>query len=353
MEMLKEITEVPGVSGFEGEVAKVIEKYGVEFGTIMRDNLGSIILRKEGDPNGPKVMLAGHMDEIGFIVTHITKEGYLKFLPLGGWWDQVMLAHRVNIITSNGMVPGVIGSKPPHILSPEDRKKMLEKKDMFIDIGAFSDSEAKEKYGIRLGDPIVPDSTFKEMANPDIMMAKAWDNRVGCAIFLDVIKLLSKDSHPNTVYGVGTVQEEVGLRGAKTSAELVNPDIAFALEVSIAGDIPGVKEEEAQDKLGKGPSIIFLDGSMIPNGKLRSFVEEIAKDKGIPLQFSSMPGGGTDAGRIHLHGIGVPSLVIGIPSRYIHSHTSLIHKQDYINGVKLLVEVIKRLDKDTVNSFTK
>lgn len=258
-----------------------------------------------------------------------------------------MLAQRVVIKTSSGDVPGIIGSKPPHILGDEERKKVVEKDEMFIDIGASSREDA-ENMGVLPGDPIIPVSPFQQMKNPKYLMAKAWDNRIGCAIFMEAIKQLAGVDHPNTVYGVGTVQEEVGLRGAMTSVSVVEPDIGLALEVDIAGDMPGVKEFEAIAKLGQGPSILLYDSSMIPHRKLRDFVVQTAKEANIPLQFASMPGGGTDAGRMHLYKSGVPSIVVGVPTRYIHSHAGIIHQDDFDNAVALMVELIKRLDADTV-----
>lgn len=345
--LLKELTELPGVPGYEDEVRAYIKKRMAGYAEITRDNIGSIICKKTGTSDTPKIMLAGHMDEIGMMVTHITKEGFVKFQTLGGWWEQVMLAQRVVIKTSSGDVPGVIGSKPPHILDDEERKKVVEKDDMFIDIGATSKEDA-EAMGVMPGDPVVPVSPFQQMKNPKYLMAKAWDDRIGCAIFMEVIRELAEIEHPNTVYGVGTVQEEVGLRGATTSVKAIDPDIGFALEVDVAGDMPGVKQCQAISKLGNGPSILIYDRSLIPNRKLRDFVVRTAKEVGIPLQFAYMPGGATDAGPIHMHKIGVPSLVIGVPTRYIHSHTGIIHRDDFDRAVTLMVEVIKRLDADTV-----
>jgi len=291
-------------------------------------------------------MIAGHMDEIGFMVSKVTKEGFVKFQTLGGWWSQVMLGQKVIIKTKKGDITGILGSKPPHILSLEERNKVVSLDDMFIDVCAADETEAKEVFGIRPGDPIVPDATFTVMKNEKFLMAKAWDDRLGCALFIEVIKALQGVEHANTVFGVGTVQEEVGLRGATTSAFVVNPDIGFALEVGIAGDTPGA--EKMTEKLGKGPALLMYDASMVPHVKLRDFVIGVAAEIGIPLQFDVMPGGGTDAGRIHVTGRGVPSLVIAVPTRYIHSHYGIIHRDDYDNAVKLVIELVKRLDSAQV-----
>jgi len=222
---------------------------------------------------------------------------------------------------------------------------------MFIDVGTKSKEET-EKLGIKPGDPVVPATDFVEMANGDSLMAKAWDDRVGCALFMQIIEELNRKKHPNTVFGVGSVQEEVGLRGAQTSSQIIKPDVGFALEVGIAGDMPGMTEQQAQEKLGEGPVILMLDRSMIPNTRLRDFVIDVATEKEIPYQVDFMEGGGTDAGKIHLVGSGVPSLVLAVPSRYIHSHYSIISRKDYENTLKLLMEVVTRLDKKTVEKFT-
>lgn len=350
--MLQDLTDAPGPSGFEYEVAKVVERYMKGYCEISHDRLGSIICRKPGTSDRPRIMISGHMDEIGFMVTMITKEGYLKFQTLGGWWEQVMLSQRVVVKTSKGDVLGIIGSKPPHILSAEERNKVVQKKDMFIDVGATSEEEVRE-LGVRPGDPVVPFSPFAVMKNEKMLMAKAWDDRLGCALFIEVIKALQGVDHPNTVYGVGSTQEEVGLRGAITSANVIQPDIGIALEVGIAGDMPGVRQEEAQEKLGKGPAILLYDASMVPNPRLRDLVAATAEENKIPYQFDAMAGGGTDAGRIHVTGPGAASIVLAIPTRYIHSHQGIIHREDYENAVKLAIALVKKLDADTVAALTR
>jgi putative aminopeptidase FrvX len=348
LEMFRELTEAPGVPGFEEPVRAVLRKYLSPLGEILQDRLGSLVARKEGTRPAPKVLVAGHMDEIGFLVTRITDEGYLKFQTLGGWWSQVMLAQRVRVWTRQGPVLGVIGSKPPHLLEEEERKKPVDPKDMYIDVGAASREEA-EAFGIRPGDPVVPDSPFTVMRNERLLMAKAWDNRFGCAAVVEVLRALPEEPHPNTVYGVANVQEEVGLRGAQTSSHLVQPDVGIALDTGIAGDTPGVKPDEAQGKLGKGPVILLYDATMIPHVRLRDLVVDTAEAEGIPYQFDRVARGGTDAGRIHTFGVGVPSVVIGVPVRYIHSHNAILHRDDFDHTVRLVTAVIRRLDADAVD----
>ncbi|OMP67487.1 M42 family metallopeptidase [Domibacillus epiphyticus] len=352
LRMLKELTDAKGIAGNEREVRGVMKKYIEPYADdVTTDGLGSLIAKKTGNANGPKIMVAGHLDEVGFMVTRIDDKGFIRFQTVGGWWSQVMLAQRVTIVTKKGDVTGVIGSKPPHILPAEARKKPVDIKDMFIDIGASSREEAAE-WGVRPGDMVVPYFEFTVMNNEKMMLAKAWDNRIGCAIAIDVMKYVKDKQHENIVYGVGTVQEEVGLRGAKTSAHMIEPDIAFAVDVGIAGDTPGVTEKEAMGKMGKGPQIILYDASMVSHKGLRDFVTDVADELEIPYQFDSMAGGGTDSGEIHKTANGVPTLSVTIATRYIHSHAAMLHRDDYENAVKLLGEVILRLDRETVNTIT-
>ncbi|UXH44165.1 M42 family metallopeptidase [Rossellomorea vietnamensis] len=350
--MLKDLTDAKGVPGNEREVREVMKKYIEPFADeVTTDNLGSLIAKKVGDENGPKIMVAGHLDEVGFMITQIDSKGFLRFQTVGGWWSQVMLAQRVTIVTSQGEVTGVIGSKPPHILPPEARKKPVDIKDMFIDIGASSREEVLE-WGMKPGDMVVPHFEFTVMNNEKMLLAKAWDNRIGCAIAIDVLRNLKDASHPNVVYGVGTVQEEVGLRGARTAAAKIQPDIGFGVDVGIAGDTPGVSDKEASSKMGEGPQIILYDASMVSHKGLRDFVTNTADEHNIPYQFDAIAGGGTDSGAIHLTANGVPALSITIATRYIHSHAAMLHRDDYENAVKLITEVIKKLDSDTVAKIT-
>ena len=353
-QLLKSLTEAHGVPGYETEVRALLRQYMEPLGAISQDKLGSIICSKPGDgpsSNGPTVMLAGHMDEIGFMVAHVTKEGFLKFQQLGGWWDQVLLGHRVIIKTHKGDIIGVIGAKPPHLLPSDERSKVIVKKDMYIDIGASSREEVVD-IGVRVGDPVVPYSEFVVLANPKTYMSKAFDNRVGCALVIDTLEHFQGEAHPNTIVGVQTVMEEVGVRGATTSVHTVNPDVAIVLESDIAGDVPGIENEESNIKLGDGPSMMMFDARMIPNIKLRDLVAETAVSLNIPLQFSVMPGGATDGSAIHLHGTGVPTVVIGVPARHIHSHSAIIHRDDYDNAVKLVTAVVAKLDTGTVKQLT-
>lgn len=349
--LLREITEASGVPGYESDVRAIMRRHLETVATIEQDKMGSFIGKHVGASEQPRVMLAGHMDEIGFMVTLITKEGFLKFVPLGGWWDQVLLGHRVMVNTAKGPVIGILGAKPPHMLDTEDRNKIVEKKKMYIDVGASSQEQVRE-MGVRPGDPVIPVSEFTIMADPKWYLSKAFDNRVGCALAIEALRWAADGGHPNTLYAVGTVQEEVGLRGAKTSAHVVSPDVALILEVDIAGDVPGIKPEESAIKMDGGPTMLVYDARMIPNLKLRDLVIATAEALDIPLQFSSMTGGATDGGMIHIHNEGVPTVVIGVPTRHIHSHNALLHRNDYDRALRLIVAVVKQLDSDTVAGLT-
>lgn len=352
-QLLIDLVTSRGVPGNEQEVRDVFTEYAKPLADdIFQDGLGSIIAEKKGPEGAPKIMFAGHLDEVGFMVTRITDEGFIKFQTLGGWWSQVLLGQQVEIKTSSGeLLHGVIGCKPPHVLSPEARKQPYKIEDMFVDIGATSNSEASE-WGIKPGDMIVPYSPYRRLNDSKFLLAKAWDNRIGVAVALKVFENLSKDKTPNSIYAVGNVQEEVGLRGAKTATNRIDPDITFALDTGTAGDTPGMTPEEADSKLGKGPQIIIFDASMIAHKELRDFVVDVAEELEIPFQYTVITGGGTDAGSQHVSGHGIPSLAITVPTRYLHSHSSVIHEDDFHNTVKLVEEVIRRLDSEKVAEIT-
>lgn len=345
LQWLQRFSETCGVSGFEGRMKKLMLERLSSCKDVSYDKLGSVVFTKKADTaDAPKIMLASHMDEIGFMVKYITKEGFLRFTCLGGWWEQVMLSQRVIVHGSKGDLVGVVGSKPPHILPPEERTKVVQKRDMYIDIGAESEEHARA-MGVFEGCPVTPDVKMAVMGDGKVLAGKAWDNRIGCAVMADVMDNVFAEGSPNTVYGVATVQEEVGLRGAQTSANLLNPDIAFVLDTCVAGGTPGVADDVAPAVIGKGIAITVFDASMIPNTALRDMAFETAKELDIPTQISISEGGGTDGGRIHLSGSGVLTLTFSVPTRYIHSHQSVIHMDDYLSAVKLITAMVKKLDK--------
>lgn len=348
MELFKTLTELPGAPGNEHMVRKFmreqLSKYADE---MVQDRLGSIFGVKRGDENGPTVMVAGHMDEVGFMVTSITKNGLIRFQTLGGWWSQVLLAQRVQIITENGPIPGVISSIPPHLLDEEKRRKPMEISNMLIDIGA-DDKEDADKIGVKPGQAIVPICPFTPMANRKKIMAKAWDNRYGCGLAIELLEAVKDEKLPNILYSGATVQEEVGLRGAQTAANMIQPDIFFALDASPANDMSG--DEKEFGHLGKGALLRIFDRSMVTHRGMKEFVLDTAEKYRIPYQYF-VSQGGTDAGRVHISNEGVPSAVIGICSRYIHTHASIIHVDDYLAAKELLIQLVKACDKTTVESI--
>ncbi|TFB25083.1 M42 family peptidase [Filobacillus milosensis] len=348
LDMFKTLTELPGAPGNEHQVRQYmkqeLEKYSDE---IVQDRLGGVFGVRKG--NGPKVMVAGHMDEVGFMVTQVTKNGMLRFQPLGGWWNQVLLAQRVQVITENGPVDGVIGSIPPHNLTPEQRKKPMDIKNMLIDIGA-DDKEDVESIGVKPGQPILPVCPFTPMANEKKIMAKAWDNRYGCGLSIELLKELQGETLNHELYSGATVQEEVGLRGAQAAANMIQPDLFFALDASPANDMTGQDKEFGH--LGKGALVRIFDRSMVTHRGMRDFVLDTAESNDINYQYF-ISQGGTDAGRVHMSNEGVPSAVIGVCSRYIHTSSSIVHVDDYAAAKELLVKLIKQVDQSTVDSIRK
>ncbi|PTX55066.1 putative aminopeptidase FrvX [Melghirimyces profundicolus] len=345
----EKLTQLAGVPGAEEEVREALKKeIGHYTKEMVRDRLGSLFGVKRGTKESPRVMVAGHMDEVGFMVTRITDDGFLKFQTLGGWWGQVMLAQRVEVVTRTGKrIPGVIGSVPPHLLKEETRRKPVEIDDMFIDIGA-DDRQEVEAAGIRPGDSITPVCPLVEMEGGRRLMTKAVDNRFGCAMALELLEDLSDMEHPNVVYSGATVQEEVGLRGAVTAAQTIEPDVFFAVDAGPAGDTPGVKDGFGE--LGKGVVIRLFDRSMVPLSGMRRFLVETAEEEGIPYQFF-VSQGGTDAGAVHKTGTGVPSAAVGVCARYIHSHAAVVDKGDIRAVKRFLTALIRRLDSDRVEQI--
>ncbi|MCK1981683.1 MULTISPECIES: M42 family metallopeptidase [Peribacillus] len=348
LELFKTLTELPGASGNEHAVRSFMKseltKYSDE---IVQDRLGGIFGVKRGNEDGPTVLVAGHMDEVGFMVTSVTENGMIRFQTLGGWWSQVLLAQRVEIITDNGPVIGVIGSIPPHLLDESQRSKPMDIKNMLIDIGA-DDKEDVKRIGIKPGQQIVPICPFTPMANEKKILAKAWDNRYGCGLAIELLKDLKGETLPNVLYSGATVQEEVGLRGAQTAAHMIKPDLFFALDASPANDMSGSKNEFGQ--LGKGALLRIFDRSMVTHRGMREFILDTAESNEIPYQYF-VSQGGTDAGQVHIANEGIPSGVIGICSRYIHTHASMIHIDDYAAARELIGKLVRSCDKTTFETL--
>lgn len=339
---LKAFTNAHGASGFEGEVSVLLENDLEKWGKSSGDRNGSVAYSKG---SGMHVMVASHMDEVGFRVQHISSSGFLSFVPVGGWWGHTLLAQRVTIKTQKGKkILGVIGSKPVHFLPKTERAKVQNISDMYIDIGADSREEVL-KLGVNLGDPIVPETSFTKMAQKGRYMAKAFDNRVGCAALPQIAELLPKGVDGVKLSLAATVQEEVGKRGAKTISNVLQPDIGIILECSPADDTLGFSSDESQASLGEGVQIRMHDPSAIMSPSLVKLATETAEEMGIPYQVAVRTSGGTDAGAFCYSGEGVPCVVLGVPSRYIHTHNAIIDIDDYVAMVLLATEMVKRLSE--------
>ncbi|MSQ29366.1 MAG: M42 family peptidase [Dehalococcoidia bacterium] len=348
--LLEELSNAHGPSGFEGPVRTVVRRELEPLAdAIETDGLGSLMARLGPEERRPRVMLTAHMDELGLMVRRITPEGYLKFQPLGGWLDQALINQRWVILTHAGPVPGITGIKTVHVMEAAARAKLFERGEMFIDIGARDRADAEQRLAIRPGDPIVPDSRFAALAGGEVYLGKAWDDRVGLAVMIEVMRALRGDpSAVATTFAVATVQEEVGLRGAETSARHIAPDVGINLESGVAGDYPGITADEAQERLGGGPTLFLHDSSMLPNLRLRDFVMEVAASLDIAVQFNVLTGYGEDGAAMQRSGSGVPAINIAVPTRYLHSHNGLIARADVEATIRLVTAVVRRLDGGAV-----
>ncbi|MFB5266102.1 M42 family metallopeptidase [Paenibacillus enshidis] len=348
LELFKTLTEFPAVPGHERALrAWVKERMSAYTDEFVQDHLGSLFGVVRGNEQGPKVMVAGHFDEVGFIVNGITDTGMIRFQPVGGWWSQAVLSQRLQVIAPGGPVIGVVGSTPTHLLDDAARSKPVDMKAMYLDIGADSRADV-EKLGIVPGLQIVPVCEFTPLANPKKIMAKAWDNRYGVGLAIELLEAIHKEKLPNTLFTGATVQEEVGLRGARTAANLIQPDIFFALDCSAANDMTG--DKNAYGHLGQGALLRVFDPTMITHRGLLEYVKDTADTHNIKYQYFISPGG-TDAGQVHVSGKGVPSTVIGICGRYIHTSSSIIHTDDYDAAKELIITLVKNLDRTTLNTI--
>ncbi len=336
IDLLKELCETPGIPGREERLRKIVRRELSGLVDEMQvDALGNLIAVKR-NPGAPKLMIAAHMDEIGFVVSYIDKEkGWLRLVPLGGHDPRNMIAQRVLVSTANGDLPGILfpGIKPPHIASEEDRKKQPKVSDFFVDLG-LSGAAVREKVSI--GDPVTLLREFVEIG--DCYSSKAMDDRLAVYIMIEAIRRTQTSGFE--VYAVATVQEEIGLRGALTSGFGIHPDVAIALDVSLAVDIPGVREHEAVTKLGAGTAIKILDSSAISHPKLTAYLRSLADRHNIQWQHEILPRGGTDAGAIQKVHAGVAVGTISIPTRYIHSSVEMVHKDDVEASIALLAAFV-------------
>ena len=341
-ETLEKLSNACGVTGRESEVRELMIQLMTPYADeIVVDKLENVIAIKKGKFAAPKIMLAAHMDEVGLMVKTITKEGFLQFTKMGGIDDRILPAQKVTVFSRKGTFPGIIGSKPPHIQKEEERKKIIAFDELFIDIGAESREDAMA-LGVAVGDPVGFDIKYVPLGR-DVVMGKALDNRAGCVTMVEALKLMEKTDY--TVCAVGTVQEEVGLRGAATAAFGVDPDLAIVLDVTIAGDVPGVREFDTTVKMGKGPALTISDSGLITHPKVLRWLLDTAEEEKIPFQLETGLLGSTDAARISITRQGIPSGNISIPTRYIHSPVGMLCLKDIENSAKLTVAAIQRISK--------
>lgn len=338
-QLLQELSNAFGVSGFEDDVRAVIHRIAAPLADDIRtDTLGNLLVTRHG--RLPRtLMLDAHMDEVGLMISHIEDDGFLRFVTIGGWDPRVLPAHAVTIRTRSGAyVRGVIGSFPPHILSPADREKPVPIEGLFIDIGARSAEEAAHR-GVRLGDPAVPGYPCETLADGWIM-GKALDDRAGCAVLLKVLEAMAGRPLDLTVVCNFAVGEETGLRGARTAAYQVAPVLALALEGTVASDVPGVSGARRLTSVGKGPAISLADRSMIVSPRLVQTLERIAEEHGVAYQHKRPMYGGTDAGAIHTSGAGVLAGAVSVPCRYIHAPLGLLRLSDVEDTIRLVAAFV-------------
>jgi len=336
-ELLKRLTEAPGISGQEDQIREIVRKELKGLCEMRTDVMGNLhCVRKGVGKNAKKLMLAAHMDEIGFVVKFIDEKGFLRIQPLGGWDPRQMNSQRVYVHTQGGMVNGVLMAsvKPRHMLTPEEMNKPLTVDNFFVDIGM---SEKDAKKAVRLGDMITMNRTMQQMG--PLFTCKSMDDRVAVYVMIEAVKTAKK--HQVELHAIATVQEEIGLRGAAASGWSVQPDMAVAIDVTLANDIPGIPEPDWITRLGEGAAIKFMDTSLICHPKMVEHFRKLAEKNKIKYQMEVLPFGGTDAGAIQrLHG-GIPAFTLSIPTRYIHTVNETVHGADVDACVALLAKYIE------------
>lgn len=354
VDFLERLTEAPGPPGFEGAVREVVEDELGAFGArIGHDGLGSVVADFPEWQDGPRIMVTGHMDGVGLMVQHVRDDGFLTFKTLGGWFDQALVDQRWLVLTRDGeRIPAVSGLRTVHVFGGDDRGRVWDVDELFLDVGARSADEVR-RMGIRPGDGVAPLSPFLEMPNGRYA-AKSWDDRVGVAVMIEAVRRMRERgvTPPNVPVLVATVQEEVGLRGAETATRLADPALGISIEAGVASDYPGARPTQAQERLGEGPGIFLLDSSMIPNKKLRDFFFRVAEEEGIPLQADVLTGYGEDGARIQRYDTGRPAVNMTVPTRYLHAHTGIVQRSDFDRAVELLIAVLRRLDRETVERLS-
>ena len=350
--LVKKMTELQGTSGFEHNVREVMRKELTPLvDEVVQDGLGGIFgIRRSKIEQAPRIMLAAHMDEVGFMVANITERGLFRVVPLGGWNPYVVSAQRFTLQTAKGDYPCVSSSVPPHLLRGTNGKAGApEVADILFDAGFDSKDEAMS-FGVRPGDAIVPLTETVKMANGKKILSKAWDNRYGCTVVIEALKELQAEDLPNTLIAGANVQEEVGLRGTKGAVHQFKPDLFFAVDCSAADDLTGDKSKYGH--LGEGFLLRIFDPGMITLKGMREFLLDTAETNHIPYQYF-VSKGGTDAGAAHISNNGVPSAVIGVCARYIHTHQTMFHIDDYAAAKEMVLQIARTMDRSTYETIMK
>jgi putative aminopeptidase FrvX len=352
IDMLRRLSDTDAVAGFEDGIQQVIREMLPERCVFRRDRMGNLFAVLRGSSDEPNVLLTAHVDEIGFLVTGVTEAGFLRFRPLGTWSPGGLPGQRVTVHGRHGPLPGVIASLPPHV-DTSDRKQ-LRIDDMFIDVGARDPAEVS-RSGVRVGSPATPKTASEVTADGRSIIGKAWDDRVGVGLMIATLQAAAaRGGHPNTITAAATVQEELGSRGARAMAEAreVRPDVAFVFEGILTRDLPGAGERgEWGSSLDRGPNIVVHDDAMLAHPRLLEWVLDVAQREEIQIQLTPAFGS-NDANSVHLMHGGTPTLVIGVPCRYIHSHNGLVRISDFVEATRLMGAVIDRLDRSAVALIT-
>ena len=345
-QLLQRLADAPGPSGFEEPVRAIMVREMKPFADrITYDGMGSVIAQHGS--SGPRIMLDAHMDELGGMVRRVTPTGFLSMQMLGGWLDQAIPDQRWVILGSKGPVKAVTGIRDIHVVPVAERGTVFPRDSLYLDVGARTAAEVAA-LGIEPGDPVVPDAPFEVLNSTSRYLGKAWDDRVGCAVVVEALRRLAKAGHPNQLFVAATTQEEIGLRGAHTAADVIKPDIGIAIEGGITGDSPGRNPEETQAVLGGGPGIFLYDTSALPNRRMVALTEQIAADHQIPLQRDLVQGYGDDSAEIQKSNGGVPTVNLVVPVRYTHAHNGVMDRADFDRMVDLVVALIQKMDAPTV-----
>ena len=352
LEFIEALSNANGVSGFELAVNQVIRTYLKDEFDLKEDAMGNMLIyNKAYDSTLKTVMLDGHSDEVGFMIQSIDQNGLLRFIALGGWFSQNVGAHKVRVLNKFGQyISGIVTSKPPHFMSESERGKIVEISEMRIDVGTTSYEETVDLYGIEPGAPVVPEVVFEYNEKSKIMMGKAFDNRLGCALVVETMKAIKDLKLKVNVVGAISTQEEIGTRGSQITSKNINPHVAVVFEGTPADD-PYRGKYERQGALKDGPQLRHRDNSMVANPRLIKHAKNVAEALKIPYQNAIRIGGGTDAGKIHLNNEGVPTIVLGVPVRYAHTHFGISAYKDFEDTLSWSVALMKSFNEEVINNL--